>query len=384
MLGRGRGLASWRMQAEFDVIIIGGGVVGLALAAKLSATGSVLLLEQHSEFGTQTSSRNSEVIHAGLYYQPNSLKERLCIAGRHLLYDYAHKKNIVYQKTGKLIVSQKDQCSKLDALESKAKQLDIPITRLTQQALKQLEPHLSADSGLLSTQTGIIDSHTLMQSLAYDSEQAGGLLVKRSRFEQALQTDSGFNVRIDTDNGAFNSSCETLINVGGLHATQVAQKIACSYSSRYIADTFFCRGSYFSYQGRSPFKHLVYPLPDENLAGLGIHATLDLAGQTRFGPDAHYIDVGFPCPQDYQVDKGNKQAFFDAIKAYFPTIQMDKLQPDYAGIRPKLVRENEPAKDFEINVYSGKQDRLVELFGIESPGLTASLALADYVFNRMN
>lgn len=372
------------MQAEFDVIIIGGGVVGLALAAKLSVTRAVLLLEQHSEFGTQTSSRNSEVIHAGLYYQPNSLKERLCIAGRHLLYDYARTKNIAYKKTGKLIVSQEKQCSKLDALESKAKLLDIPITRLTQHALKQLEPHLSADSALLSTQTGIIDSHSLMQSLAYDSEQAGGLLVKHSRFAQASQTDSGFDVRVDTDDGLFETSCETLINAGGLYATQVAQKIECTYSERCIPDTFFCRGCYFSYQARSPFTHLVYPLPDENLAGLGVHATLDLAGQTRFGPDAHYLNVSFPSTQDYQVDAGNKQTFFQAIKTYFPNIQIDKLAPDYSGIRPKLAAQNEPAKDFEINIYSGKQAQLVELFGIESPGLTASLALANYVFERMN
>lgn len=372
------------MAAEFDVIVIGGGVVGLALAAKLAKTKRTLLIEQHQELGSETSSRNSEVIHAGLYYPSGSLKERLCIKGRQLLYAYAEEKQIAHKKIGKLIVSQKTDCPKLEALQKKAKHLNIPIKPLSTKELQELEPKVKASSALFSTETGIIDSHGLMQALTYDCEQAGGLLVKRSCFESAIQTEQGFKVSIKTDDGEFVTTTESLINAAGLYATQVANSIHFKHANRQIPKTLFCAGRYFSYQGRSPFKHLIYPLPDENLAGLGIHATLDLAGQARFGPDAQYVGAHSPKELDYQFGDELKNKFFSSIKEYFPSIEAKRLASDYCGVRPKLSSQNQEPQDFCVQIYKTHTAKLVELFGIESPGLTACMALADYVDERID
>lgn len=369
--------------AEFDVIIIGGGIIGLALAAKLSTTKRLLLIEQHSDFGSETSSRNSEVIHAGLYYRSNSLKENLSILGRHKLYEYAQQRHINHQKIGKLIVSQQADCSKLAELAGKAQSLDIPVKRLNNFDIQKLEPQLEGQSALLSTQTGVIDSHALMQALAYDAEQAGGLLVRHSRFKFAEQSSQGFDVLIDTHDGVFETRCDCLINAAGLYATQVAKQIQYSHPNREIRNTLFCAGHYFSYQGKAPFKRLIYPLPDPNLVGLGIHATLDLSGQVRFGPDAQYVSASSPDNLTYQFDAQHKAQFIRAISAYFPDIKAEQLQPDYMGIRPKLSAQYEPSQDFSVQIQSKSNACLVELFGIESPGLTACLALADYVQERL-
>lgn len=365
---------------EFDCIIIGGGVIGLALAAKLAPSQSVLLLEQHGLFASETSSRNSEVIHAGLYYPSGSLKESLCIKGREQLYAYAQKHHIALQKVGKLIVSQQPDCPKLAELQHKAQHLDISLERLSRKQTRAFEPNVQAQDALFSPNTGIIDSHALMQALIYDSEQAGGLLVKNSQFQQAQLKPDGFDVQIATADGTFYTQCRTLINAAGLYASEVAKRI--EFSPRDMPQTLYCRGRYFSYQGKAPFTHLIYPLPEENLKGLGIHATLDLAGQVRFGPDAEYISDHQT--HQYQTDGHLKSQFAQAIKHYFPALDVERLQADYTGIRPKLSAQGQAGEDFKLHIQQESNAQLIELFGIESPGLTAALALADAVQKRMS
>lgn len=359
---------------NFDRLIIGGGVIGLAIAYKLSAHSSVLLLEQNTQFGQGTSSRNSEVIHAGLYYAPNSLKERLCVRGNRLLYEFCQTHQIAHRAIGKLIVAPQTEHPKLMALAQTAKRLDIPLERLNRQQLNLLEPKVAGQEALFSSSTGIIDSHAYMQTLAHQAERQGALLMCRSRVMAATEVHNGWQVHIDTEDGPIDVEAITLINAAGLEAQALAAQLGMAEPN--IPALYPCRGHYFSYAGKRPFQHLIYPLPQDNLVGLGIHATLDLGGQVRFGPDSQYLNNDQPF--DYAVDESLRESFAKAIRSYFPDLDDSLLSPAYAGIRPKLHAADQPSQDFAF-IESGTKARAIHCFEIESPGLTASLAIGEHI-----
>lgn len=359
---------------DFDICIIGAGAVGLALAWQLSDRHSVLLVEQHARAGEETSSRNSEVIHAGLYYPHGSLKQRWCLRGKALLYDFCQLYQVPHRRIGKLLVAQPEQLSQLRALQQHAQSIGVEVQQLTRQQLQLLEPAVEAHSALLSPSTGIIDSHALLQRLEALAAQQGALLHYRCQLKGAKTQPKGWTIQLNSAGEEVQLSCRTLINSAGLYAQQVAH--AMGLDSRSIPLLYPCRGQYFSYHGKSPVRTLVYPMPDAQLAGLGIHATLDMVGQLRFGPDAHYQDSR----SDYRVDPSHAKVFGQAIKRYLPAIDTNKLQPDYSGIRPKLAGPGMTAADFQLRVsHNNDPSPYLHLFGIESPGLTSCLAIAESV-----
>lgn len=370
---------------RFDYCIIGAGVIGLSIAFKLSQKypqAGILLIESHHQFGSETSSRNSEVIHAGIYYPYNSLKAKLCLQGKEQLYRFCQTYSVPHKAVGKLIIGQQaSDLEQLEKLQHNAKENGVELSLLSKTQCNQLEPNIQAHSALLSPSTGIIDSHSYMQTLLALAEQQGTLYSPNTQFIRAEQDHQGFNLLLNTSDGHYQCHSKQLINSAGLMAPEVASNIDAMPSSL-IPQYHLCRGHYFQYQGRSPFSHLIYPLPNKNTTGLGIHATLDLAGQVRFGPDTQYIDE-----IDYNFDNHSetlKDSFSHAISRYFPTLDKEKLQPSYAGIRPKLNKENQAAKDFDLQGnQTHKVAGLINLFGIESPGLTSSLAIADLAIARL-
>ena len=362
------------MSTDFDYCIIGGGITGLACAWYLSQRGQVLLLEKNAQFGAETSSRNSEVIHAGLYYPPGSLKERLCLRGKELLYAFCQEYSVAHQQIGKLIVAPSADHPKLSALQTTGERLGIPLQLLSRTELHDMEPAVQAEAALFSPTTGIIDSHDLMQTLAAQAQRRGALLQRNTRFLSAHADGSQWQITTSTSDGPFAVSATTLINCGGLHAQTVAGNLQPGPAG--VPQLYPCRGHYFRYSSKSPFSHLIYPLPDANLVGLGIHATLDLGGQVKFGPDTEYLPAGVI--DDFQVDEQLKEKFSKAIQSYFPALNPELLQPDYAGIRPKLHSAEQPAADFHITL-SHRAPVAIQLLGIESPGLTSSLAIGELV-----
>ena len=366
-----------------DYLVIGAGVIGLAIAKRLSDSGKeCLVIEKNAAFGEETSSRNSEVIHAGIYYPQNSLKAELCVEGKAALYQYCQSRHIPHQQLGKLIVAtSEDEESQLDLIEQKAINNGVTdLNRLNHQQLKSIEPNVKATSALLSPSTGIIDVHQYMLSLVGDIEDANNSIVYYADVHQIEQTPSGWTVHLFNQGEKLSIQCRWLINAAGLHANKLAQMYQTD-----VPDLHLCRGLYFSYSAKSLFKHLIYPVPEKNTVGLGIHATLDLAGQVKFGPDTHYLDT-----IDYTFPAGStlsdtKQQWIAAIQRYFPDIETERLTPSYAGIRPKLSAAGEAAKDFTIEgPVQHKLNNLIHLLGIESPGLTSSLAIARYVETLIN
>lgn len=356
-------------------IVIGAGVVGLAIARRLAPRGPVLILEREPAFGTQTSSRNSEVIHAGLYYPPGSLKARLCTAGRDLTYAYAATRGIPHRRCGKLIVAtEAAQEATLDALAAQAAANGVRLTRLTAAQARALEPALSCTGALLSPDTGILDSHALMQALLTEAEAAGALLAINTAFTAAHATADGFVVetRDRASGAAFTLRSGWLVNAAGLAASEAARGIDALDPAQ-VPQTRFARGSYFAVTGRPAFARLIYPVPEPG--GLGVHLTLDLAGQARFGPDVEWIDR-----PDTTVSPARCASFETAIRRYWPALPEGALAPVSAGVRPKLSGPGEPAADFRIDGPAAHGvPGLVCLYGIESPGLTAALAIADHV-----
>ena len=361
------------MSHDFDYCIAGGGVIGLAIARQLSLNGSVLLLERNKLFGAETSSRNSEVIHAGLYYPSGSLKEQLCLTGKAALYSFCGQYDVPHRAVGKLIVAASADTPQLDALLQKGQQLGIPLQRLNRAELKEREPLVQGEAAIWSPGTGIIDSHEYMLRLQQQAEQNGALLLRHTSVTGAYATDSGWNVEILSHDGPVSIRCAAIINAAGLQAQALAERLQLPHGQ--IPPLYLCRGHYFSYQAKAPFRHLIYPLPEQNMAGLGIHATLDLNGQVRFGPDTEYLTGQQP---DYRVDPALAAGFVTAIRRYFPALNAQALQPDYAGIRPKLHLKHQTTSDFHIQ-YCDSPAPAVHLFGIESPGLTASLAIGNFV-----
>lgn len=362
------------MAVDIECVVVGAGVVGLAVARALAQAGrEVVIVEAADAIGTGISSRNSEVIHAGIYYPPGSLKARLCVDGRHRLLAFCRSHGVAVQQLGKLIVATDDaQVAPLQALLARGLANGVDDLRLLSrdQALA-LEPDLHCVAALHSPSTGIVDSHGLMLALLGDAEAAGAALALGSPLLSAQVRGEGFQLTVG---GASPTTlgCRLLVNAAGLGAPGLAGRID-GLPAAHVPRGYLCKGHYFSLAGRAPFSRLVYPAPEA--AGLGVHMTLDLGGQARFGPDVQWTDT-----EDYQVDPRRADGFYAAIRRYWPGLPDGALQPDYAGIRPKISRPDEPAADFRI---SGPEDHgiagLVNLFGIESPGLTSSLAIADVV-----
>ncbi len=355
-------------------IVVGAGVVGLAIARALAQEGGeVLVLEAENAFGTGTSSRNSEVIHAGLYYPTGSLKALLCVAGRRQLYAYCATRGVPHRKLGKLVVATgPEQVEALQALHARARDNGVENCELiSADEARRLEPALRCVAALHSRETGIIDSHALMLALLGDLESAGGMVAYASPFVRARRSASRWIVAAG---GAepIEISCDRLINSAGLHAQQVAAGIE-ELAPAHVPPAYYARGCYFQLTGRAPFSRLIYPLPAPG--GLGVHLTLDMGGQARFGPDVEWIDR-----IDYTVDPHRADRFYGEVRQYWPALGDGALAPAYAGIRPKLAGPDGGVRDFLIEGPAEHgASGLVNLYGIESPGLTACLALGALV-----
>lgn len=366
------------MAEKIECLVVGGGVIGIAIARRLALAGlEVLVLESEDSIATHTSSRNSEVIHAGIYYPTNSLKARSCVNGRELLYEYCEKKHIPHKRTGKIIVAvDPAQTEKLEDYKRQANANGVDDMQfLSAEDVAKLEPQVECVAGLLSPSTGIVDSHSFILALQGDLEDAKGSVVFRSKV-QKLRLRPGANlVEIEQD-GSYAVECKYLVNAAGLWAQDVANAMT-GFPAECVPTLHLAKAHYFAYQGKSPFQRLVYPVAGGG--GLGIHATIDLAGQTRFGPDVTWVDE-----INYDFDASRKADFETAIRRYYPGLESDRLVSAYTGIRPKLVGPGEAAADFVIQAADQHGvDGLVNLFGIESPGLTASLAIADYVHEKL-
>ncbi|GJJ76820.1 2-hydroxyglutarate dehydrogenase [Entomortierella parvispora] len=413
------GAVSDKVDYEVDHLVIGAGVVGLAIAERLASrgSGSVLLVEKNEAAGQETSSRNSEVIHAGLYYPPDSLKTKLCIRGNELMYDLCEKYGIEHKRTTKWVVAQtENDLEYLEGLSKKAHKLLLPTARmpgpptsmLTQKQMLAEEPLVKGIAALLSERTGIVDVHGLMQFLEMRIQDQGGDValqcevtgIHRERpqavgedMKESLGGGGGFRVDMMTPAGPATVKAATVINSAGLYADKIYGLLPTSSPSGKVPSSekvdvldqeplpphrlYYCKGHYYGYSGPALVSRLIYPVPDKNLAGLGTHLTLDLAGRMRFGPDVLYTDR----PDDYSIDMdtvgspSSLEKVSKVIQTYLPSINPSSIYVDYAGIRPKLAGPGEPFRDFMIRHHQG----FVHLAGIESPGLTSSLAIAEYV-----
>jgi L-2-hydroxyglutarate oxidase LhgO len=356
-----------------DVVVIGAGVVGLAVARALALRGrEVMVLEAADAIGTGTSSRNSEVIHAGIYYPQGSLKARLCVEGKTRIYDYCAERGIGHSRCGKLIVAtHASQVAQLQAIIDKAAANGVnDLQLLTREQAQALEPNLTCVAAVFSPSTGIVDSHGLMLALQGDLENVGGMVVLNSPL--ALARCEQTAITLVAEDGT-ELEAQTVVNAAGLHAQALARRFE-GLDAKHVPPSHFAKGNYFTLSGRSPFNRLIYPVPEA--AGLGVHLTIDLGGQAKFGPDVQWVDS----PDDLVVDARRGEAFYAEVRKYWPALPDGSLIPGYAGIRPKIQAPDEPARDFLIQ---GPQTHgvpgLVNLFGIESPGLTSSLALGEYV-----
>ena len=348
-----------------DVVVVGAGVVGLAVGQALAREGrEVLILEKQDAIGTATSSRNSEIIHAGVYYPTGSLKAELCVRGKQLLYAYCKNHHVPHQQIGKVIVATLNE--QFNILKQYQRQAHVngagELPWLTRREVEELEPAVSCLAGIWSPTTGIIDSHAFMLSLQGELEAHGGIVAFFAEVE-ALSTPNGLLVKTRD----MVLAPQVLVNSAGLDAPMLARQVGRDFHA------FYAKGHYYTLSGRSPFNHLVYPIAEEG--GLGVHVTLDLAHQARFGPDVHW-----QCGHDYGFDESRRSQFVDAIKRYYPTLDEAQLQPGYTGIRPKLASQGTATSDFVVNGPGDTGiDGYVELLGIESPGLTASLAIGERV-----
>jgi L-2-hydroxyglutarate oxidase LhgO len=364
------------MTEHVDCVVVGAGVIGLCIARRLAVAGhEVLVLETENAIGTGTSSRNSEVIHAGIYYPQGTLKARLCVTGRYQLYAYCAAHGVPVQRIGKLIVATHgDQLPQLHALRRLGEANGVDDLQLIDgDACVGIEPDVNAIAALLSPSTGIIDSHALMLSYQGDAEAAGAIVVFGAPVLRGdvATTGTGFLLHVG-GREPMTLTCNRLVNAAGLSAPDLARRIT-GIPATSIPRSFLCKGSYYTLTGRAPFRHLIYPMPEG--AGMGVHLTLDFGGQARFGPDVEWIEH-----EDYDVDIARAAGFYAAIRRYWPALPDGALQPGYAGIRPKISGPGEPPADFMVaGPTTHGVSGLVNLFGIESPGLTASLAIADLV-----
>ncbi len=357
---------------KIESVVIGAGVVGLAVARALALAGQeVVILEAEDAIGTHTSSRNSEVIHAGIYYPAGSLKAASCVAGRQRLYEFCAARGLPHRRCGKLIVAGDEaQRGELERIRARAHANGVPdVDFVTREQALAWEPELRCVAALHSPSTGIIDSHALMLAYLGEAEDHGAMLALRSRLERGFVRKEGIELHVS---GADPILTRFLVNSAGIRAPSVARLIE-GFPEALVPRELYAKGNYYSLARRAPFSRLVYPVPEPG--GLGVHVTLDLAGQARFGPDVEWVDA-----IDYRVDPKRAERFYAAIRRYWPALPDGALAPGYAGIRPKISGPGEPAADF---VIQGPREHgvpgLVNLFGIESPGLTASMALAHEV-----
>ena len=368
---------------QVDAVVIGAGVVGLAVGRALAQRGlETVVLERANAIGTETSSRNSEVVHAGLYYPSGSLKARLCVCGRDQLYAFCESHGVAFRRCGKLLVARgRAQQDKLARIEAQAWANGVTdLQRLSAAQARAMEPALVTDEALWSPATGIVDSHALMLALQGELEAAGGVLALLSPVD-ALDCGSGWHRIHVGGESPMGLEARIVVNAAGLWAPWVTCRMH-GMPAEHVPTARYAKGSYYALSGRAPFTHLIYPVPQE--AGLGVHLTLDLAGQARFGPDVEWIVPATPDDIDYRVDPARCDAFYADIRTYWPGLPDGALQPAYSGVRPKLQGPGEPARDF---VLQGPAEHgiggLMNLLGIESPGLTASLAIADEVASRL-
>ena len=357
---------------KLDAVVIGAGVVGLAVARALALAGrEVVILESEDAIGTHTSSRNSEVIHAGIYYPRGSLKARSCVQGKELLYEYCVSHGVPHKRTGKLIVATSDaQIPELRSIQQKAHGNGVTdVVWMTRAQALALEPELHCVAALYSPSTGIIDSHALMLAYLGDAEERGAMLALKSPLEKCEVVSDGFVLQESIH-------ARILVNSAGLRAPSVATAME-GYRAELAPKEYYAKGNYYSLNRRNPFSRLVYPVPEPG--GLGVHITLDLAGQARFGPDVEWVDR-----IAYDVDPRRADRFYAAIRRYWPGLPDASLSPGYSGIRPKTAGPKDPAPDFQIQgPRAHGVPGLVHLFGIESPGLTASLALSAMVLEEL-
>jgi L-2-hydroxyglutarate oxidase LhgO len=367
---------------KIDCVVIGAGVVGLAVARSLALGGrEVFVVEKHTAIGMETSSRNSEVIHAGLYYPTGSLKARLCVTGRDALYAYCEERGVAHQRCGKLIVATSEaQMEKLSAIHAQAHLNGCnEVIALNAAQAQSLEPALSCVAALSSPNTGIIDTHAYMLALQADAENAGALFALGSEIVTGRVTEHGIVLKVrSTDGTESEFEVDTVINCGGLWASHIAAQVD-GLDQASVPTPYFAKGSYYSLAGKVPFTRLVYPVPGDD--GLGVHLTLDLGGQARFGPDVEWLEN--PAGEiDYTVEPRRADGFYREIRAYWPQLPDAALEPAYAGIRPKISAPGTPAADFLFSQHGCVH--YLGLYGIESPGLTASLAIAEHVHKLLD
>jgi L-2-hydroxyglutarate oxidase LhgO len=379
---------------QVDTVVIGAGVVGLAVARALALAGrEVMVIEKEAAIGQGVSSRNSEVIHAGLYYPVGSLKANLCVRGKEMLYAYCEERGLPYRQCGKLIVAtDASQLPKLAQIELQAAANGVPVQLLTREQARALEPQLECIAALLSPTTGIVSSHDLMTSLQGDLENAGGMVVLGTEVEQVtfykpnspvpviLRARSAINIGVEGEQ--IEIGCQQIINAAGLYAPLMARRMQ-GLNAAHIPQDHYAKGNYYSLSGKAPFKHLIYPIPEA--AGLGVHLTIDLGGQAKFGPDVQWLEaIEDPAQIDYSVDPHRADGFYAEVRKYWPGLQDGQLAPSYSGVRPKIAAAHGAAADFCIQgeAVHGLPG-LVNLFGIESPGLTSSMALGEYVVDML-
>jgi len=357
-----------------ECIVIGAGIIGLAIARRLAMAGKeVIVVESAENIGTETSSRSSEIIHAGIYYPEDSLKARFCVAGKLALYLYCESHGVTHRRTGKIIVATKDvQLPELERLKVAAAANGVTdLEWLTPSEVGEMEPAVFCLRALWSPSTGIVDSHGLMLAYQGDAEAHGAMLAFHSPVTGGEVADDGICLNIG-ERETTTIKADIVVNAGGLHAHTIAASIS-GIPANTVPQCFYAKGNYYILASPSPFSRPIYPVPE--MAGLGVHATVDLGGQVRFGPDVEWVTE-----IDYDVDPGRAELFYDAVRRYFPALEDGSLQPGYAGVRPKLQAPGEPARDFVVQGPAVHGiNGLVNLYGIESPGITASLAIADHV-----
>jgi L-2-hydroxyglutarate oxidase LhgO len=367
------------MSLQVQAVVIGAGAVGLACARALAMAGKeVIILERNSDFGLETSARNSEVIHAGIYYPAGSFKARFCVHGRQLLYAFCQSHGVEHSRCGKLIVASTDsQLVDLEKIQAKALSNDVDdLQLLSAAAAIQMEPELQCSAALYSPSTGIINSRAYMLALLGEAERHGASLALNSAVKGIASTPNGLQLSVLCDGVEEMLLAETVVNATGHQAIALARTCEAIVEEK-IPDAYLAKGNYFSLAGRSPFSRLIYPVPEPG--GLGVHLTLDLGMQARFGPDVEWVQT-----EDYSVNPQRAEVFYQAIRQYWPGLKDESLQPAYAGIRPKIVPQGAADADFQVQGPAEHGiNGLVNLFGIESPGLTASLALAEWVCERL-
>ncbi len=362
---------------QVECVVIGAGVVGLAVARALALSArEVMVLEAASAIGTGTSSRNSEVIHAGIYYPKDSLKAKLCVQGKQLLYDYCAARGIGHRRCGKLLVAtQPEQVPQLQGIKERAERNGVNDLQLLSAAqARAMESELVCDAAIFSPSTGIVDSHALMLALQGDTENAGGMVVLNSKLASADCTSAGIYL---TAADGTQLLAKRVVNAAGLQAPALAARFT-GLAAQHVPRAWFAKGNYFTLAGRAPFSRLIYPVPQPG--GLGVHLTLDLGGQAKFGPDVQWVDSA----EDLTVDLARADAFYAEVRKYWPALEDGALIPGYAGIRPKIHGPGQADCDFVIQGQAVHGvPGLVNLFGIESPGLTSALAIGDYVRDMM-